>query len=83
MPEINNPLQVISAIQKGQQNRMRDWWRTNYMLCKTFGWDYYTLMSQPIGFVNKMIECMNWETKENEKRDKRASQKMKGRSRRR
>jgi len=77
MSEVNNPIQAIGIIQKGQVNTMRDWWRTNYMLCKTFGWDYYTLMSQPTGFVNKMIDCMNWEAKEQAKAHKKSMNKSK------
>jgi len=68
MTEINNPITAINILNKGRKaNRMKDWWRTNYELCKTFGWDYNTLMAQPIGFVNKMIIELNRENKEKNK----------------
>jgi hypothetical protein len=35
----------------------------SYVLCKTFGWDYYTLSTQPIPFVLDMLDEMRKETK--------------------
>ena len=71
MTEINNPITAINILNKGRKtNRMNDWWRTNYSLCKTFGWDYNTLMNQPIGFVKHMIIELNKEIKEKNKKSK-------------
>ena len=44
--------------------------KTCYSLCKEFGWDYHTLMSQPIPFVLEMITQINESRKEEEKRSK-------------
>ena len=42
----------------------------SYNLCKTFGWDYFTLMKQPIPFINAMISGMRKEQEEQEKATK-------------
>jgi len=62
---------------KDSQDSFRN---TSYALCKTFGWDYYTLISQPIPFVLDMIDVMNEEAKKHkEKSPNSKSPKMKGR----
>ena len=33
----------------------KDLMTTSYILCKEFGWDYYTLKKQPIPFVLTML----------------------------
>jgi len=38
--------------------------KLSYTLCKTFGWDYYTLQKQPLPFVWMLINQMNNENKE-------------------
>lgn len=35
-----------------------------YALCKTFGWDYHTLMNQPIPFVTMLLDKMKKESQE-------------------
>lgn len=47
----------------------------SYILCKTFGWDYYTLARQPIPFVLDMLKMLQYEAK----KEKEASEKSKGR----
>lgn len=36
-----------------------NWKITSYILCKEFGWDYYTLMKQPIPFIFDMLYVIN------------------------
>tara|TARA_Y100000310_G_C20685829_1_gene818903 strand:+ start:343 stop:564 length:222 start_codon:yes stop_codon:yes gene_type:complete len=49
--------------------------RLSYTLCKTFGWDYHTLVEQPIPFVYAMIEQLMKENKEQEKAFKKGRKK--------
>jgi len=50
-----------------KQPKVDEWKLTSYMLCKTFGWDYYTLMQQPIPFIWDMIEMIQFEAEESKK----------------
>ena len=43
---------------------------TSYILCKSFGWDYYTLREQPLPFIWDMIEGIEFEAKQMEKEEK-------------
>lgn len=39
----------------------------SHMLCKTYGWDYHTLIKQPIPFVFDLIKMMKKEANMKEK----------------
>jgi hypothetical protein len=49
---------------------------TDYILCKTFGWDYYTLMSQPMPFAFDMLKMIKYEAEMQEKAMKKSDSKM-------
>lgn len=38
--------------------------KMSYHLCKTFGWDFYTLQEQPIPFILDMANMMAEEARE-------------------
>ena len=38
--------------------KFRDYALISYSLCKTFGWDFYTLQKQPIPFVLDLLDTM-------------------------
>ena len=44
----------------------------SYILCKTFHWDYETLMKQPIPFINSLVDSLIKEHKEQDKMLKKA-----------
>ncbi|MFA5014026.1 MAG: hypothetical protein WC549_00600 [Actinomycetota bacterium] len=48
-----------------------------YVICKEFGWDYFTYMSQPAFFIEEILLIMNQiaqkEEKENKKLERQAS----------
>lgn len=52
----------------GKKNKDGAWIRTTHILCKTYGWDYHTLINQPIPFVLGMIDQIQIEQEE-EKRN--------------
>lgn len=43
-----------------------------YALCKTFHWDYWTLMKQPLPFIWTLVDQMQREAKEQEKEMKKS-----------
>lgn len=51
-------------------NKKHSTLNADYVLCKEFGWDYHTLMSQPIPFVMGMLDRINHRIKEEEKATK-------------
>ena len=53
---------------KGKREKEEAFTFMVYILCKTFGWDYWTLMKQPIPFINSMIDMIIKENKESKKR---------------
>lgn len=39
----------------------------SHFLCKTYGWDYYTLIEQPIPFIFALLEGVKIENREKDK----------------
>lgn len=39
----------------------------SYVLCKTFGWDYWTLVKQPLPFIWMLLDQIDKENKLQEK----------------
>ena len=65
MLSLNNFLKEISN--KKEAFNYDDMVMMSHVLCKTYGWDYFTLIKQPIPFVFAMIECIVKEKKAEQK----------------
>jgi hypothetical protein len=50
---------IANLSKRKKANDHPDW--NVYYLCSKFGWDYHTLMNQPIPFVLAMMECIHLE----------------------
>jgi hypothetical protein len=59
---MHSPLNRLLEAQ-GRINQTVDWGMNTYILCKTFGWDYFTLMEQPLPFIFDIMNAMNEETR--------------------
>ena len=58
-------MQSIENRVKKLKDKKKDPFKTTiYILCKHFGWDYWTLMKQPIPFVWAMIDELIRECKQ-------------------
>lgn len=60
----------VDALIGAKKPKQEDWNTTNrrmaqftHVLCKTYGWDYHTLMKQPISFVWCLFNGIALETK--------------------
>lgn len=59
-------LRVDNLFGKKKKDDVKDWKFTSYKLCERFGWDYYTLLEQPIPFIIDMMEMMRFENESKE-----------------
>lgn len=48
-----------------------DWAFIDHILCKTYGWDFYTLYSQPLPFTMMLVDQIVKEASEKEKQMRR------------
>lgn len=74
MIEINKFFGEIGGAKKEDE----DFFLVSHFLCKTYGWDYYTLSQQPIPFVLYLIKASKKEVEEQEKEMKKNQMKKRG-----
>jgi len=55
MIQIHSFLNEIISQKSKIDNISKDLITTSYILCKEFGWDYYTLKKQPIPFILTLL----------------------------
>jgi len=68
MLEIQGFLNQVSKKKQEEEDLLM----LSHMLCKTYGWDYHTLMKQPIPFVFDLVKMMKKEADIKEKEMKKA-----------
>ncbi len=73
MQEIDSFLGSISN--KGNLNDDEKFVTLSFLLCKTFGWDYHTLIKQPIPFVYSLLGQIIKDNKRQEEEMKKSTKK--------
>ena len=72
MFEIQGFLNEVSNKEKSEEESLL---QLSHILCKTYGWDYYTLIKQPIPFVINLINSIKKELENQEKEMKKTKKK--------
>jgi hypothetical protein len=60
------------------ENSEEDFYTLSHFLCKTYGWDYYTLLKQPIPFIIYLVNANKIESEKQKNQMKKAQRKRRG-----
>ena len=64
---MNLPQRVNLLVNKKKD--IDEWIRTTHVLCEKYGWDYHTLIKQPIPFVLDLIDVIQTEREEQKEQE--------------